>query len=65
VADGFVDDQKMEMGLLLAFFFFFFNYSEKRKAVEGEDLLPQLIVYIVEEMSVKIFMRKLESDKMF
>jgi len=54
VADGFVDDQKMEMGLLLVFFFF--DYSEKGKAVEEEDLLPQLIVHIVEEMYVKTFM---------
>ena len=32
------------------------SYNEKRKAVEGEELLLQLIVHTIEEMITKTFM---------
>jgi hypothetical protein len=39
--------------------------SKKRKVVEREELQPQLNIYIVEEMFVKTFERKLVSGERF
>jgi len=41
------------------------SYSEKWKVVEREELLPQLIVHIEEEMFVKTFMQELASGERF
>jgi hypothetical protein len=31
------------------------SYNEKEKVVDGEELLPQLIIHIMEEMFAKTF----------
>jgi len=41
------------------------SYNEKGKAVEGEELLLQLIVHVIEEMITKTFMWKLENGEKF
>lgn len=41
------------------------NYGEKGNVVEGDELLPQLIVHVVEEMFVRTFMQKLASGERF
>ena len=41
------------------------SYNEKEKVVDGEELLPQLIIHIMEEMSAKTFVRNLTSGERF
>ena len=41
------------------------SYSGKWKVVEREELLPQQIIHIEEEMFVKTFMQKLASGERF